>query len=339
MSDKKVVKLKKVKEVGVDCGFGNVKVATFIFKKDEQGKIIREEWLHIFPSRFKRLTSESTESIHLNNEAYSFIDGELIVNNGHASKENEDTRVLLWKALYDVYLETGDTTFNICMNAALDSHKKDEGRSIMEKMLEVKTIVVKERFKKEVELTINNLECFPECLVGGATAGKDQINLREEEVIMIDFGTYNMQGIYVLNGSPKYNRSFATQFGMDHIYRALANIIKVEERGLSTPEAMQLYLEKTATGKAKIIPRVDDLIMSYLINEIFSELDKELDMIKPSLYCKILLGGGGSITLQRFLDAKFIEDKDKIYLKKSVFANAIGLLGKAVRLFNEKESK
>lgn len=339
MSDKKIVKAKKGREVGVDCGFGNVKVDTFIFKKDSEGKVVREEWMHIFPSRFKRLTSESTESIYLNGEAFSFIDGDLIVNNGHVSKENEDTRVLLWKALYDTYLETGDTAFNVCMNVALDSHKKDEGRSIKEKMLEIRTIKVKERFKKEVELTIENLECFPECLVGGATVTKEELNLREEEVIMMDIGTFNMQGIYVLNGSPKYNRSFATQFGMDYIYRSLANIVKVEEKGLSTPEAIQLYLEKTAKGIAKIIPKVDDIIMSYLIDETFAELDKEIDMIKPSLYCKMLLGGGGSITLRRFLDAKFIKDRDKVYLKKSVFANASGLLRKATKLFNAKESK
>jgi ATP-dependent phosphoenolpyruvate carboxykinase len=60
-------------------------------------------------------------------------------------------------------------------------------------------------------------------------------------------------------------------------------------------------------------------------------------MIKPSMYCKYLLTGGGSSTLQRFLETKFIEDKEKVFLEDGYYANAKGLYRKAIRIFNEKE--
>ena len=317
-----------VLEVGIDAGFGNVKIYT---------KHNGEEIKITFPSRFKQINHESTDVLTINGENYTFVEGNLIVNNGWLSKNNEETRVLLWKALHEIHLKTNINKFNICMNAALDSYKSDNGKSIQNTMTEFKNITFKERFKNEISIDINNLACFPECLVGGATVKKEQLRLKEEEVIMIDFGTLNMQGIYVLNGSPDYTKSFATDYGMQHIYRSLADIVKLEEKGLATATAIQLYLEKTAKDEKYIIPKVDDIIIDYLINGIFKELDIELNMIKPSMYCKYLLTGGGSSTLQRFLETKFIEDKEKVFLEDGYYANAKGLYRKAIRIFNEKE--
>lgn len=332
---KRTVKKAKTKtvevlETGVDVGFGNVKVYT---------KFNGEEVKFSFPSRFKKIEHESTDSIEMNDDTYTFIEGDYIIENGHVSKDNTDTRVLLWKALQELNVKTGMKKFNVCMNSALDSYKTDYGKSIIDTMMEFKTIKTKERFKNEIELEINNLTCFPECLVGGATVKKSQLNLREEEVIMIDFGNLNMQGIYVLNGSPDYKKSFATEYGMHHIYRQLAEIVKLEEKGLSTAAAMRLYLEKTAKDPKYIIPKVDDIVIDFLINNIFKELDVELNLIKPSMYCKYLLIGGGSETMQRFLEAKFVEDKEKVFLEDGYYATAKGLYGKAKRIFNEEGDK
>ena len=321
-------KQSSVLEVGIDVGFGNVKIYT-----KHKGKEIKIT----FPSRFKKIDYETTDSIEINEDKYTFVEGDYIIENGHTSKDNKDTRVLLWKALNDISLETNITEFNICMNAALDSYKADNGRSIQDTMTEFKTIKIKERFKNEREIKINNLVCFPECLVGGATVKKEQLNLREEEVIIIDFGNLNMQGIHVLYGSPNYKKSFATDYGMHHIYRRLAEQIKLVEPGIATGAAVELYLKKTKEDSKYIISEVDDVIMDFLIGSIFKELDIELNMIKPSMYCKYLLTGGGSERMQRFLETKFVEDKEKIFLEDGYYANAKGLYGKAKRIFNEKE--
>jgi hypothetical protein len=331
MQDKKKTTKKSTKKqntimVGIDVGFGNVKIYT---------EHNQEEIKITFQSRFKKINTESTDVITINGENYTFIEGDLIVDNGHLSKNNDDTRILLWRALHEVYLKTGATTFDVCMNAALDDYKLNSGKPIIDKMIEQKEIAFKERFKKEVVLKINNLACFPECLVGGATVKKQQLQLKDEEVVMIDFGTLNMQGIYVLQGRPEYSKSFATDLGMQQIYRALADLAKLKDRRFATDTSIQLYLEKTAKDPKYIIPEIDDVIMEYLIREVFKKLDLQLNIIKPSIYCKYLLTGGGSATLRRFLETKFIEEGEKIFLEDGYFANSKGLYRKALRLYSE----
>lgn len=312
--------------LGIDAGFGNVKIAW----RDLEGKKNKISTLD-FPSRVKETDESDIKAIMINDGYYNFDDADLVVDNGHFSKDNADTRLLLYKALYEVYKKTGETKFDIVTNCALDSYKLDKGKSIINRMTELREIKVKETFKNEVILTINNLIVMPECLSGVGLVKK--IKLKDEEVVVIDFGTLNLQGIQIIKGVPQYNTTFSTSFGMQHIYRGLYDVVKLVEPELASLHAVQMYLEKTAKGDIKPIQKVEEAVLNYLVETIFKELSIELKQIKMSMFAKLIFVGGGSIVMKRFLEAKFT-DKERIFVDDAYFANAYGMQATGERAFS-----
>lgn len=306
--------------IGYDNGMGNNKI---YFKNGKKEVFID------FPSRVKKLDNESTETIFINGVPYSFSEGRLAVENGHNTKDDEMHQLLLYKGMYEIYKRTGETEFDIATNCSLDSYKDDKGLSVKEKMTENKTIKIKEKFKDEVELKINNLEVLPEALVGGLIC---KLKLREEDVIVIDLGTKNLTIIQIINGTPMYETSFSPTDGMQKIYEAISDRTKVHEKGLSSAISIQMYLEKTANGTYEIIPKIDDIILKYLMETVFTEMDKKLRDLNMSIFTKLVFLGGGASYLKRFLEAKFT-NREMIFVENGYYANAIGLYKKGERLF------
>lgn len=285
-----------------------------------------------YPSMFEEVEKETPDTKVINGKIYNFEEGRIAAAHGHKTKDNEIHEVLLKKAIYEVYKRTGANKFDVIVNCSLDSYKDDKGAKVLEAMSKERTIKVRELYTDEVELTINRIECYPECLTGGVLA---KVNFKEEDVIVVDIGTKDLQLIRVTQGTPDYLGSKSKKIGMDYIYRGIAEIVGNLNEGINDDVAVRMYLEKTATGKTPIIDSVDDKILEYLMSNIFIEIDRCLTEMNMSRFTKIVLLGGGSIALKRFLDAKFIE-KDELevcYVDGGYFANSLALFKKAERLY------
>jgi len=287
-----------------------------------------------FPSRYRELDKINSDTIIINDKILNFTEGKLAVENGHQTKDDEIHEVLLQKAVYEVYKRTGVKNFDVVTNYSLDSYKDDYGQKVLDRMSKIKTIKVKELYKDEVELKINRIDCYPECLIGGLTVN---LKLKEEDVVFIDIGTRNIQLIRVSKGVPKYETSKSTTKGMSSIYRGVADITKTLKKGINDDIAVQMYLEKTKEGTLDEIEEIESKILEYLMSNIYNEIDQCLDEMQVSpLFTKYVFLGGGSSLLSRFLNAKFIEEKNAkpIYVDNPYFATSLGLFKKGERLYN-----
>lgn len=287
-----------------------------------------------FPSRFKELQRETSDTILINDRIFSFTEGKLAVECGHQTKDDEVHEILLQKALYEVYKKTGVKNFDVITNYSLDSHKDDLGQKVIDRMSNIKTIKVKEPYKDEVILRINRLDCYPECISGGSLVN---LNLKEEDVVFIDIGTRNTQIIRVSKGVPRYEESKSTKKGMSSIYRGVSDITKTLPHGVNDEVAVQLYLEQTKKGKLDKINEVEDKILEYLDDHLFNEIYQCFDEMQVSeLFTKYVFLGGGSDLLSRFLDARFVEFRKSkpIYVKNPYFATSLGLFKKGERIYN-----
>lgn len=313
--------------ISYDNGMSNGKL--FFKYKDKEYEID-------FNSRVKELESEAVDCLVINGKYYTFNEGRIAAQLGHNAKDNDVHRILLYKAMYEAYKVTGETKFDIITNCSLDSYKIDEGKSVMDVQSKFKEIKIKEGFvNKEVKFTINQIIVLPECLSGSLTT---DLKLKEEDVVVIDIGSKNIQLLQISQGRVQYDTSYATRYGMNNILMGSADLVKVHEPMLKSSDAIQMYLEKTNNGSFGIINEVDELILRYLMTNIFTEIDERLNEMDIKLFTKYVFLGGGSIALKRFLEAKF-EGKSISFVKNPYFANARGLYMKGVKMINKSKSK
>ena len=310
--------------VGYDNGMGQNKIY-FI--------IDGVEYFIDFPSMVKEIDYEVSDAIEIQGKNYSFTEGRLAVENGHNTKDDDIHKLLLGKGLYEIYKKTGKKVFDVAANCSLDSYKEDRGNAVKEKMLEFETVKIKEKFKEEVELKINRLVILPEALVGGLLC---KLKLKEEDVIINDIGTKNFTILQIIKGVPQYETSFATKDGMAKIYESIAD--RTKNQGLSSGSAVQMYLERTANGTCDLIPEVDGIILKYLMETIFLEIDKKLENLNMSIFTKLVFLGGGSVYLKRFLEAKFT-NREIVFVENGYYANAKGLYKKGERLFGYEPAR
>ena len=291
-----------------------------------------------FPSMYKVLERMTSDSYIIDGEIVTFSEGMLAVENGHPTKDDEFHEMLLKKALYEVYKKTNIKVFDVVTNYSLDSLKKDGGASVLERMSNIKTFKVKELNREEVEITINKIDCYPECISGGALV---DLNLREEDVVFTDLGTRNMQHIRVVEGIPKYETCIATTKGMYSLYRGVANITKTLNEGIDDYLAVKMYLTQTNDGKIGRIDTVYEKILDYLMDVTFKEMDKCFEEMETSRFTKHVFLGGGSTMLKYFLDLKFEErtGKKPIYINNPYFATSLGLFRKGEQLYNYPKHK
>ena len=291
-----------------------------------------------FPSRYLQVEKETPDTVVINDKIYTFSEGKLAAANGHKTKDNEIHETLLKKAIYEVHKKTGATSFDVVTNYSLDSYKDDKGAKVLNAMSKERTIRVRELYTEEVELTINRIDCFAECLTGGILV---PLKLKEEDVVMIDIGTKDLQLLRVSQGTPNYVGSKSVKVGMDFIYRAIADITKTLEIGINDDIAVKMYLEKTASGEMDIIEKIDDKILEYLMSSTFDEIDRCLNEMGISMFTKIILLGGGSTLLKRFLDARFIQESKRTvhYVNNGYYANSLGLFKRAEKLYGYEKHK
>ncbi|MGL5715814.1 MAG: hypothetical protein ACRCX2_22520, partial [Paraclostridium sp.] len=265
-----------------------------------------------------------------------------------------------------VYVRTGVTSFDIVTNCGLDSHKLDQGESVVNFMLAEKKFSAKEMHKNTVEFEIDRLICSPECLSGVLTAPFD---ISKEDIIAIDIGTKNFQLIQMIEGVPLYDKSYATKFGMHHMYEGMGDVLKVIDKRLGASHSVKMYLQKTAkyhleltqlksnrarltskkqstavidkkisdlVSQSPIIEKIDKAILEYLMESIFPEIDSKINAMEMGMYTRFVFLGGGSDYLRRFLEIKYINKENPVtFIKRPFYANVKGMYNRAVNILGK----
>lgn len=311
-----------------DYGFGNNKYM-YVYKG--------EEFKNSFESRYIEGEGLSGTCLKLNDKYYTFGEGKLASDYEHTTKDHEIHRLLLWRAMYEVYKKTNEKDFYIMVSCGMDSWKEDRGKKVLEFMSEIKTITVEdERNKCKVKLNIKEIDCSPETL-SGLPAAKNEINVKEEEeVLAFDIGTKNFQIVKYESGRALVDRSFSTEFGMNRIYEDLADRTKnVKTVKIKSPHSVKVYLKKTSSDEISVIPEIEDVILDYLNNIIFDEVDKRINHLDISDFTKFCFLGGGSNYLKRFLSAKYIEN-NSVFINDAYYMTSKGLLKRAIMLYKDK---
>ena len=257
--------------LAIDYGMGNTK---FIFKFNN--KIYKRT----FESRVSYNESFNGYTTIINTKAYAFGEGRFAVDLGHNTKDAEIHRLLMYKAMIEAYKETKITEFNLAVTCSLDSYKVDRGASVRAFMSEIKEIEFEEENHKAI-LKINQITCYPECLVGALTT---DLKLKKEDVVVVDIGTKNFQLLRILLGVPDIETSFSTKYGCDLIYESISDNLKVLNIGLDTPDAVKLYLTRTSDNTFDKINNVESMIIDFLENNIFYSIDKKLNTLGLNMY-------------------------------------------------------
>lgn len=335
----------KVLILAVDYGMGYTK---FAFKFGN--KLYKRH----FESRVSYERAFSATTTTINNKDYVFGEGQFAVDLGHNTKDHEIHRLLMYKAMIDAYKITKQTRFKLAVTCSLDSYKVDRGTSVRNFMLEKREITFKED-GVEATLYIEDIQCYPECLVGALTT---DLKLKKEDVIVIDLGTRNLQLLRILMGNPEIDKSYSTLHGCDSLYIAIGDNAKALNIGLDTPDAIKMYLTRTGEGTYPEIPEIEDIILKHLEVNIFSDIDKKLKILGSSLFTKFIFVGGGAVYFKRFLEAKYnvddkalpvkaliktdnsnnstnIDNTKTSFVKDPFYANSLGLLKKAQKVFAE----
>ena len=86
-----------------------------------------------------------------------------------------------------------------------------------------------------------------------------------------------------------------------------------------------------------VIADVEDVILDYLNNIIFDEIDKRINHLDISDFTRFCFLGGGSNYLKRFLSAKYIEN-NSVFIQDAYYMTARGLLKRAIMIYKDKIS-
>ncbi|MBQ8997805.1 MAG: hypothetical protein IJ086_03805 [Clostridium sp.] len=173
--------------VGVDSGFGKVKIA---YRDSAKGAIKIDNFSSSLIIGKKAL--DPTKTLKINGIDCDTISDEKITDKGFITKENNYSIMNMYRALYRVYQNTKTTNFIVGLGCSLDTYKsKDAIESLRNTALEHRTIIFEENGKEEVELTIEDVFIQSETACAIFNIEKD-VNPNAINYI-VDLGTLNSQ--------------------------------------------------------------------------------------------------------------------------------------------------
>ena len=194
---------KKILTVAVDAGKGYTKYAyeKKVTEIKDGKEVSKSKWGTGLDLSSVVVGQEAkggnTTYITINGEekAYDFSGTIKAVENNDTSKDNEEHRALMLRALFKVAQEEGVTDFNVVMCMGLDKYKSDKNIESMKKTMSVGTFNIREvvenkKTKQDEELsldiTIHNIVIQPETLTGSGSA---KLKFKERASILVDKGT------------------------------------------------------------------------------------------------------------------------------------------------------
>lgn len=313
----------KTMVVGVDSGFGRVKIA---YRDSAKGKVKTDHFSSSLIIGQEAL--DTTKTLYINDIPHDTISDEKIVDKGFITKENEYSITNMYRALYRIYKYTKTTNFVVGLGCSLDTYKsKDAVKSLRDKALECREIRFRESGKDEVVLTIEDIFIQPETACSIFNMTKD-VNPNAVNYI-VDLGTLNSQ-IIKYQKAPDVANARPRNFGYANIVKKVSD--KFRSKGKDFDEKTVEYFIENLDKQTKPIQKV---ITDYVTDEFLKEvLMNELIKSGVNLEVANLIFTGG--TSARFATQISKAFKGCSFTQNPLFASVIGMFLRTEKIYNDK---
>lgn len=308
--------------VGIDSGFGRVKIA---YRDSLKGAIKTDNFSSSLT--IGREAVDPTKTLYINGVACDTMTDEKITDKGFITKENDYSITNMYRALYRVYQNTKTTNFVVGLGCSLDTYKsKDAIESLRSKALEKKEIKIREFGKEEVTLIIENVFVQAEAACAIFNMSKD-INPNAINYI-IDLGTLNSQ-IIRYQKSPDIAGARPRNFGYANIVKKVSD--KFRALGKDFDERTVEYFIENLDTQPKTIQKV---ITDYIIDEFLKQtLTDELIKSNVNLDVATLIFTGGT-------SARFATQISKVFkgckfTQNPLYASVIGMYLRANKIHED----
>lgn len=334
------MKNKKILTVAVDAGKGYTKYAyeKKVERVDKEGnKTIKPVWGTGLDLSSVVVGQEAkggnTTYITINGEekAYDFSGTTKMVENADTSKDNEEHRALMLRALFKVAQAEGVTDFNVVMCIGLDKYKSDKNIESMKETMSVGTFTIRED-EVSLDITIHNVIIQPETLTGSGSA---KLKYKDIASILVDIGTLNVGIVPILEGRVDMDNITAPKKGYHYMVENFKTFID-DETSSEYPIKMLDYYIRKQQGTDK---ELDELLLRFF-KEVYSvELKTEINKKGFGRFATLVFLGGTSVDCAKQIRESFSDDYKNIVIVEDIFATVKGAYKKGVKELNRIEKE
>lgn len=301
-----IMNKRNILTVGIDAGKGYTKWA---YEVDVQG--VNKEGQAVTKKKWKVGIEESTvtkgeadydETTYIITngveEAYNFNGKNKAVTNADKTKNNDEHKALMQRALFKIALEEGVTDFDVVMCISLDQFKSAENVKKMQENMFVKKFTIREN-DKEITINIHNLIVEPETL-GSARFAKTKI--KDHNIVLCDIGTLNVGIVPLAKGKLMREDMVAPRIG----YHYMIDMFKeyTDTLGLDYKrEMLEIYVdEHQGSGH-----RLDEAFKNFFKEKYAPLIKKEIDTKGFGEFSNLIFLGGTSCKCEKVIKECFDE--------------------------------
>lgn len=309
--------------VGVDSGFGRVKVA---YRDSVRGSVKTDNFSSSLIIGQEAV--DPTKTLYIDEVPHDIITDEKITDKGFITKENDYSITNMYRALYRTYQNTKTTNFVVGLGCSLDTYKSKEAVESLRKIaLEKRAITFREHGKEEVTITIEDVFIQPETACAIFNMDKD-VNPNAINDI-IDLGTLNSQ-IIRYHKAPDVAGARPRDFGYASIVKKIAD--KFRSAGKNFDERTVEYFIENLNDQNKAIQKV---INDYVIEEFLKEVIMD-ELIKAGVNLEVstLIFTGG--TSARFANQIAKVFKGCKFTQNPLYASCIGMFLRTEKIYKDK---
>lgn len=305
--------------VGVDSGFGRVKVA-YTDRVDGEPETFE------FSSRIEIDEHDTMieNTMYINNVPYNLNSNKKAVQRDYLTKDNPYTIANMQRALFEIAKRTGFTTkkFVVGLGCSLDTYKDPAAREKFRELALKERILKFEHKGTKVTLEIEDIIVQPEtvCSVYNVQGfNKNEINW------LIDLGTQNSQIVKYFK-SPDLDNARARDFGYQSIVRALEDEYRATGRALDE-DRIETIIENN---------REKEFIDNYIINKFLEgTIKRELKAVKADLEMDtFIFVGGTSLRFKKQIKQVFSK---ALFARNPLFSNVLGMFARTRALVKKQE--
>ena len=291
------------------------------------------------------------------------------------TKAHEYHRILMLKALYNIYQATGRTVFNVVVGTSIDSYLEDEGSQVYLTMLGeelpeqeqtrlknaetleeeysiykeyaqklkdsfiVKEFIVRESGGEPVTLIVNDLYVAPETVTGATMIEADDLT----HAFVMDFGGLNDTYLPIVNGSPLFEDIISNKNGMTKKYERIAAwlVSKSSETTAIDKNGVEVMLNNRETMLDR---KTDELITNCIysmLDDITHQLKTHTVALKEGISTLICIGGGTQV-LAPYIEGYYstrCDMKGKLHIASAdgIYSNVTGMYEAGVNYFDERD--
>lgn len=320
---------KKILTVAIDAGKGYTKWAYEVEVKgiNKEGQpVIKKKWkTGIEESTVVKGEADFGNTIYITTEgeevAYNFNGRNKIVESKDKTKNNDEHKALMQKALYKIALEENITDFEVIMCISLDQFKSQDNVDKMQKNMFVKEFTVKEE-ETEITINIHNLVIEPETLVSTRFA---KTPIKDNNIVLCDIGTLNVGIIPLAKGKLMREDITAPRVGYDYMVNSFKEFS--DTAGFDyKKEILEIYIDENQGQGHKL----DGTFKQFFTEEYAPLLKEEIDKKGFGEFSKLVFLGGTSCKCKELLEEAF-KDYLSVEVITDIFATVKGAYKKGLK--------